>query len=217
MFMIALAPPRNAPRRSAPTGPGIPTRCSTETRFRLLVQNSQDVLFRAELFPHFHHSYVSPSVASMLGYTPEEVYADPTLFFRTIHPDDRPYFEALIGNRETPPSSIVMRFISKDGRVVWTEQRCTPICDDDGQLVAVEGIVRDITERKHTEEALRASRQMLRDVLNHFPGAVCWKDIHSVYLGCNEACAKGAGCAIRRTGRLRLDYQSGILAERVTA
>lgn len=52
---------------------------------------------------------------------------------------------------------------------------------------------RDITERKRAEEEVRSSRQMLQMVLDNFPGAVFWKDVHSVYLGCNRALAVGAG------------------------
>ncbi|MCX6268639.1 MAG: PAS domain S-box protein [Bacteroidetes bacterium] len=54
-------------------------------------------------------------------------------------------------------------------------------------------IAKDITELKHTEEALRKSEQMLHTVLDHFPGIVFWKDNQSIYSGCNQAFAEGAG------------------------
>ncbi len=53
--------------------------------------------------------------------------------------------------------------------------------------------VKDITERKQAEEALRKSRQMLMSVLDNFPGVVFWKDRNSVYMGCNRNFSLAAG------------------------
>jgi len=74
----------------------------------------------------------------------------------------------------------------------------------DGRVLSVEiigslfgdrslAIFNDITERKRSEEALRSSRQMLRDVLDNFPGVVFWKDRSSTYVGCNRIFALAAG------------------------
>src|SRR6185503_10331424 len=52
---------------------------------------------------------------------------------------------------------------------------------------------RDITERKHSEEALAASRQMLRQVLDTIPSRVFWKDQELNFVGSNKAFALDAG------------------------
>lgn len=54
-------------------------------------------------------------------------------------------------------------------------------------------IVRNITERVHADEALGASREMLRLVLTNIPQFIFWKDINSVYLGCNDNFARFTG------------------------
>src|SRR3954471_5235859 len=46
--------------------------------------------FRYRLRPEPAHEYVSPQVAALLGYAPEEFYADPWLAFVLVHPDDLP-------------------------------------------------------------------------------------------------------------------------------
>jgi len=70
-------------------------------------------------------------------------------------------------------------------------------------------IVRDISERKAAERALRESRQMLRLVLDAIPVRVFWKDADSVYLGCNGSCARDAG--LEHPGQIvgRTDHDLG--------
>ena len=50
-------------------------------------------------------------------------------------------------------------------------------------------IVRDITDRKQTEQALRESQQFIQTVIDTIPISICWKDRNSVYLGCNRQLA----------------------------
>jgi PAS domain S-box-containing protein len=60
------------------------------------------------------------------------------------------------------PQPLMLRWITKNGHVIWTEQRIIPTYDETGNLVALEGVARDITERKQTEEALRKSERRRR-------------------------------------------------------
>ncbi|MCS6815241.1 MAG: PAS domain-containing protein, partial [Cyanobacteria bacterium] len=59
----------------------------------------------------------------------------------------------------------------------------------------VTAIVRDITDRKQAEAKLRANQKFLELVMNSIPQYVFWKDINSVYLGCNRNFAELAGLA----------------------
>ena len=52
-------------------------------------------------------------------------------------------------------------------------------------------MIRDISERKRAEEALRKNEAMLSCILNSIPLSIFWKDRDSVYLGCNETFAGG--------------------------
>ena len=56
---------------------------------------------------------------------------------------------------------ITLRWVKKDGSTIWTEQRNVPIHDDMGNLVALEGITRDVTERKRLQQALESSNKKL--------------------------------------------------------
>lgn len=123
----------------------------SEARFRLLAENAQDMIFRVTAEHGFE--YVSPAVTAMAGYEPADYYADREFPLKIVHPEDRARLQQMIDERETGP--VELRWIAKDGRVIWTEQTNTPVYDEAGALVALEGIVRDVTNRKRAEDEIR--------------------------------------------------------------
>lgn len=123
--------------------------------FRLLAENAQDMIFRYRLAPTRGFDYVSPASLAISGYTPEEHYADPDISRKIVYPEDRSMFEAAIAAPEALNMSMTLRWVRKDGGIVWTEHHNRPVYDEEGKLVAVEGIVRDITGRQQAEESLR--------------------------------------------------------------
>src|SRR5688572_19221778 len=129
-------------------------------RLHRLTEYAQSVIYRYRLTPIRGFDYVSPSAEGLTGYTPDEHYADPDLVFELVHPDDHPVLRRIIeGNCDSP---VVLRFIRRDGRVVWMEQRNVAIFDRAGKMIAIEGIARDITQRRESEEALAADARFLR-------------------------------------------------------
>src|ERR671917_1390963 len=139
----------------------------SEERFRLLAENAQDVIYRYRFKPTPGYEYVSPSATALTGYTPEEHYADPELGLKLVHPDDKHILEAFLRSPESADRVLTLRWINKDGRVLWTEQQITPLYDAQGELAAIEGIGRNITERKEVEAALRQSEERFRSLVHN--------------------------------------------------
>jgi two-component system NtrC family sensor kinase len=134
---------------------------ASEERFRVLAENAQDVIYRYRPSPTPGFEYISPAVTAITGFTPEEYYADPNLVFKCVHPDDRLLLEAAIRSGTHSRTPITLRWTHKDGTSIWIEERNVRIHDKAGNPVAVEGVARDITERKRAEEALaRHAREM---------------------------------------------------------
>ena len=144
----------------------------SEEKFRRLAENAADLIYVYRLFPERKFEYVSPSATDITGYTPLEHYANPDLGFQLIHADDRGKLADIAAGKMDPRRPLVLRWIRKDGRVIWTEQRNIPIMDESGRVVALQGIARDITDRVKIEEKLRESEKFLQTVIDTEPECV---------------------------------------------
>lgn len=159
----------------------------SEARFRRLAENAQDLIFRYKFAPQRGFTYVSPAATAITGYTPEEHYADPDLGLKLVHPDDRPVLEAYFQGGGTFDEPIVLRWVRKDGQIIWAEQRNVPIYDNAGTLIALEGIARDVTERTQFEETLAHERNLLRTLIDNLPDLIFAKDLEGRFVLVNQA------------------------------
>ncbi|AFV25179.1 multi-sensor hybrid histidine kinase [Methanolobus psychrophilus R15] len=157
----------------------------SEQRFRRLSENADDIIYRYEFTPKRGFTYVSPAATKITGYTPEEHYEDLDLGFKLVHPDDRHLLESLSKGRDNDRTTVTLRWVRKDGQVIWAEQKNILLYDEEGNLTALEGIARDITERKQAEENLEKKRSLLKSLLDSIPDMIFFKDLDGTYLGCN--------------------------------
>jgi PAS domain S-box-containing protein len=132
----------------------------SEERFRLLAEHAQDIIFRCRLRPRPDIEYLSPALAALVGHQPAELYGDPTTLFSLVDARDRAAFEE--SWRSPPPGTLRTRWHRRDGQIIWMEQRAVAITDDSGEVAAVEGILRDITEQIANEQERIALERQLR-------------------------------------------------------
>ena len=126
----------------------------TESRYRQLVESAFGLFYRYRLLPSRGFEYVSPGCAAMIGYSPDDYYADPDLAVTLVHPDDRHELEGLLEGRIEPNGPVTLRWRRKDQTVIWTEQHSASVRDDSGKLVALDCLLLDITDRKKLEAQL---------------------------------------------------------------
>lgn len=115
--------------------------------------------------------YVSASGAHMFGVPLDTLRADPLFWKTRIHPDDVPHVEASDPHVFSgQPATIEHRIIRTDGVTRWVVLDVKPVLDDTGQVVRLDGIVTDITDRKETELMLRESQSLLAKMTANAPG-----------------------------------------------
>jgi diguanylate cyclase (GGDEF)-like protein/hemerythrin-like metal-binding protein/PAS domain S-box-containing protein len=132
----------------------------SERRYRFIAENTFDVIWTMNLNSQ-QLSYVSPSVERLLGYTPEEITAQPfasamtaesAARFRRALADSVASWKA--GDRSRTMRATEVEQPHKDGHIVQTEVVTTLHEDEAGKLESILGVTRDITERKQAEEAI---------------------------------------------------------------
>lgn len=133
-----------------------------EELYRDLAEYSKDVLFLLKVKPELKYEYVSPSVKKQLGYDPEELYNNPNLGEKFWHPKNLDLRNKILrGEQISHP--IITKLIRKDGQEIYVEQNLHFIRDHDGEIVAIHGISRDITDRIKLEEELKKINEQLEE------------------------------------------------------
>src|SRR5215204_863696 len=167
----------------------------SEERYRTLVEQLPAVTYMQEI-ENATLVYVSPQIESVLGYSPEEYLANPDLRSQTIHPEDRGWVlqEDMHTDETGEPYSVEYRRISYNGRVVWVRDDAVLVRDSEGRPLFWQGILTDITERKHQEEALRQSEALYRTVVEQAEENIFLVDAKSRrVLDANDALLRSLG------------------------
>src|SRR4051795_11099804 len=120
------------------------------------------------------NAYMSPQLEAILGYTAEEWTADPDLFSKVLHPDDRDW--VLAEQRRTQEAGerfrAEYRMMTRDGRVRWFLDDAHEVAGREGEPAYHYGYLLEITERKELEEAVRAAEERYRALVEQLPLAI---------------------------------------------
>lgn len=133
----------------------------SEQRYRRLTENLPDMIYRLSL-PDGNYQYVNSAAKTVFGYTPDEFYNNPLLIKEIIHPDWQSYFEEQwqkLQKGQMPPT-YEYQIIGPSGDVRWINQRNVAVRDQEGHLVAIEGISTNVTEQKRLEQQLAQAQKM---------------------------------------------------------
>ena len=145
----------------------------SENKYRTLTEQIPAVVYTDD-----YHSgetlYISPYVKTMLGYSPEEWIANPSLCYDIIHSEDRERVLNETRNaRQNERFVLDYRYIAREGHVVWVRDDAFLLKDQSGEPKYWQGIMLDITAQKMAEDALRESEERFRTVFHSSPVAIC--------------------------------------------
>lgn len=134
----------------------------SEARFRRIMETTKDIIYRIDFTPALHFAFISPAVTEILGFKPEEFYADPALIDRFVHPAQDQGLVDFIKSAPLSNQPLLLKVHHKSGHPVWLELWYTPIYGEKSEILALEGIVRDITKKIQREEKLQESYNQIQ-------------------------------------------------------
>jgi len=138
----------------------------SERRFTQLAESISDVFWFAGWNPA-EIKYVSPSFERIWGLPRSALYADPLIWQRSIHPDDREgvasKFQSFVRDTGKGLYEAEFRVIHTDGSVRWVSDRGAAIEVREGVVRQIAGIASDITRRKEDE----ARQSLMMQELDH--------------------------------------------------
>lgn len=158
----------------------------SEEKYRNLVEDIADVVL--EIDENGTLIYISPNFSDVIGYEVQEVIGK--AFTEVVYPEDQiHYADGIKDCRKGCKIPIECRIVTKSGEIKWVA--ILGRLGDDGKIIR--GVFRDITDRKKAEEEIKRQKDFFEIVINSAPTRIFWKDLNSVYLGCNTAFAIDAG------------------------
>ena len=135
---------------------------ASEQRFRNIVEHASDLILRYQVRPKPGFEFVNPATLSSLGYSDKDELTEALKSGQLVHPADEERFrQALLG--DSSPQRHTLRLFTREGRLRWVESSFVPSTDNHGQVVAVEAIARDVTERKSREKELAEIHNQLAE------------------------------------------------------
>ncbi|WP_333459591.1 PAS domain S-box protein [Microcoleus sp. Pol10D4] len=157
----------------------------SEAKFRRLVEGANDLIWSCE--PDGILTYLSPQFKTMFGW--EEGAWIGKSFISLVHPDDRPL--VVTGYRENikvskKSSDYEFRQRHRDGNYVWVRSSATPVINAEGELISIQGILSDISDRKQAELARESSEMRFRRVFDSSVSGMMFADFQGNITDAND-------------------------------
>jgi len=148
---------------------------ASEEKYRLLADNAIDVIWTMDM--ELKYQYFSPSINLFRGVSVEEAISQ--TIEDAMTPDSVNLVKEILHEeleKEREPGSnpgrsrtFDLQFSHNNGSLVWGEVTCAFLRDQDGEISGIQGVTRDISERKIAEEALRNSEERYRRLFDQNP------------------------------------------------
>ncbi len=139
---------------------------NSQQYFNSLLSSLTDVVWSVDI-KKSELIYINQATNEIYGRLPQEFTENKSLWLDIVHPDDRSHVEASSasilenGHKETE-----YRIIRPDGEIRWINNRSQVIYNEEGVPIRLQGLARDITERKKAEIVVKNSQEHLSHIIN---------------------------------------------------
>jgi len=134
----------------------------SESRFRQIVENASDIIYRADVDGNF--SYVNPAALKMMGYASGQEMLGKN-YFDMVTPEFRHQIKQAYDSQcEKKIKNTYYEFptVTMDGHIAWVGQNLQLIMDGE-QVSGFQAVARNITQLKQAQEAIALSRDQALD------------------------------------------------------
>lgn len=168
----------------------------SETRYRRITEAVTDYVYSVRVENgHPVETVHGPGCEAVTGYPLEAFRSAPYLWIDMVPEQDRDIVRRqasqILDGQDAPP--IEHRIIRKDGSVRWVRNTTVAQHDAQDHLISYDGLIRDITEQKRAEDALRASEEKYRTILETMEDGYYEVDLNGNLTFCNEAMSRILG------------------------
>jgi len=160
---------------------GYSEQAHAEEKYRFLAENIRDLIFIQDM--NFNVTFVSSSTESLFGISVEEaLHGDLSRFmtpesYEKSKRDFQEYAARARDGRDIPIPLMEYQYIRKDGSTFWGELKLGFLYDEEGNPVAVQGVLRNIDERKRMQTALQESESLFRTIFDLSPQAIALSEM----------------------------------------
>ncbi len=151
-------------------------------RYRALVEQVPAIIYTDSAEKIFQTLYISPQLKTITGYEPEEWINDEDLWNNLIVPEDRERVleEYTRTYKAMQPSISEYRIKTRDGRIIWFSDETRLVRDRKGKPLFWQGVMVDITARKHSEQVQQAIYRISHAVVTTNSLDEMFKSIHGI-------------------------------------
>ncbi len=179
----------------------------SRSKYGALVEQIPAIVYVDVADDRMSTNYVSPQLEQLLGFTTQEYIADPDLWSKMLHPEDRAAaIDAYLRGRASgQPFVFEYRLVARDGHVLWFRDSANVITDTEGRPSLIQGVMLDITERKAAEEQI--AYLAYHDKLTGLANRAMFDELLEPRTDAREAGGSQRGGDLRGPRRLQADQR----------
>ncbi len=134
-----------------------------ERKYSSLITGLNDAVFKFT-YPNGEFSYISPAAEKVFGYSKNNFYKTPNFIKKILHPDSIEYYEKNLETSWGVSPTLKYRIIDPDGNDRWIIQANKGTFNKEGELIAVEGIYRNVSTKEELENQKNKLEKINKDI-----------------------------------------------------